>query len=130
MIEETFGEYAFEFEPSGAGATLGTLTVSKGGSEEYFAARIDLAGTQSRGKWANEAAEMYEDTYGDTKGLKRALNELYLYVQEQAQIAEGKKAEKEVEKSEASEAGVPDEDIDELIGTPGVLDRYVDSVAE
>jgi len=126
-----YGGLVFEFVSKESG-TKGDLEVVRASSEDVFGAQVDLASAPSRTRWAVEANELYPETFADVLELKRALNELHVRVKEQESIAEAKASEPEENDDESvAEEDAPDEtDVEALIGTPGVLDRYVEDMAE
>ncbi len=110
----------FEFSPNGS-PFEGLLVVTW--PDGTFGATVDLTKLRSRAMWAGGMSELYE---ADVARLKRALNELCtLRTEEVAAAAEGKETT-----ADAPDAPpVADEWIAELVGYPGVLDRYVEDAA-
>ncbi len=111
---------AFEFTPNGS-PFEGLLMVSW--PEGTFSSGLNLTKLRSRAMWAKEMAELYGE---DVARLKRALNELCtLRTEEVAAASEGSEAPEE----EPDASPVADDEVDELVGRPSVLDRYVEDVA-
>jgi hypothetical protein len=110
----------FEFTPNGSpfeGVLVAALP------EGTFSSHVNLHKLGSRAIWAKEMTELYGS---DVALLKRALNELCtLRTEEVAAAAE------EAETAEEVQAVPPisDEQIEELVGLIGVLDRYVEDAA-
>ena len=112
----------FEFVPNGS-PFKGMLTVllPKGA----FSSDVDLSKLRSRSAWAGEASELYG---ADTVSLKRALNEFCTLRTEEVAAAEAT-AEEEAAGTPGEDEAVEDERINELVGSPGVLDRYAEDAA-
>jgi len=130
VLEHESGEYAFEFIPSSSNVGLkGELTTIKG--DARVDAEIDLRKPAKQGEYLDYARELFPEEFEDQLGLKRALNELAGIVKDEVRIAEAKKAEEGVEdRDEESDDTVDENDIEELLGTPEVLDRYVEAMAD
>jgi hypothetical protein len=114
----------FEFTPKGSpfkGLLAATLT-----EDDAFSADVNLSNIRSRGAWAAEASGLYG---ADIPRLKRALNELSTLRAEEVAAAEAK-AEEEATGTPDEDEAVEDERVDELVGSPGVLGRYVEQAAE
>jgi hypothetical protein len=110
----------FEFKPDGS-PFEGLLMVTI--SEDTFSSDVNLTKLGSRAIWAKEMSELYGT---DVARLKRALNELCtLRAEEVAASAEGE----ETAEAEPDVSPVADEQVDELVGSPGVLGRYVEDAA-
>ena len=130
VLEHESGEYAFEFIPSSSNVGLkGELTTIKG--DARVDAEIDLRKPAKQGEYLDYARELFPEEFEDQLGLKRALNELAGIVKDEVRIAEAKKAGEGVEdRDEESDDTVDENDIEELLGTPEVLDRYVEAMAD
>lgn len=121
------GGFQFEFTPQG-GTHLGNL-VTRPPEMAPYAAEVNLSKIRSRAEYASDAA----DTWGLEKDselprdLKAALNALCVKRSEEVEAA----SEAEQEESEESSApiSVSEEKANELIGTPGVLQRLVEAAA-
>jgi hypothetical protein len=112
-------ELKFEFIRHGS-AFEGVLMLST--PEGTFSSLVNLTKLGSRAAWAKEMAELYG---ADVTRLKRALNEVCTLRTEEVVAAQG------VESVEDG-PGVPpatDEQVEELVGRPGVLGRYVEDAA-
>jgi hypothetical protein len=130
-IEYECGEFIFEFTPEGA-YTKGSLTVTTKEPEETFVLKTELTSQKSRQTFVNEARALYPGAFSDELELRRALNDFAVYIQDQQCIAQAK-AEEDAEAD--TDSNEDDADVDEsaaetLISTPGVLDRYVEAMAE
>ena len=111
----------FEFTPNGS--PIEGLLMILPSEGRPFSSHVNLNKLGSRAAWAREAAELYGM---DGAQLKRALNELCtLRTDEVAAATE------ETETVEEGQATPPvlDEQIVELVGRSGVLDRYVEDAA-
>ena len=107
-----------EFAPNGS-PFKGLLTVVL--PEGTFTSDVELAKLRSRGAWDGEASELYG---ADAARLKRALNEICtLRAEEVAAVEEGAAEEA------ADAPPVADEAVGELVGRPGVLERYAEDAA-
>jgi hypothetical protein len=110
---------AFEFTPNGS-PFEGLLMVTC--SESTFSSHVNLTKLGSRAIWAKEVSELYG---ADIARLKRALNELCTLRTEEVVAAEGARGA-----DEPTTTPVTGEQVDELVGRPGVLGRYVEDAAE
>lgn len=104
----------FEFTPNGS-PFKGLLSAALS-EDDAFSADVNLSSIRSRGTWASEASELYDI---EASRLKRALNELSTL-----------RAEEETTATSGEDEAVEDERVDELVGVPGVLNRYVEQAAE
>lgn len=112
----------FEFTPNGS-PFEGLLLITT--PEATFSAAVNLTKLRSRAAWAKGMS----DDYGtDVARLKRALNEICTLRTEE--VAAAAKAEEEATETPEEDEAVEDERVDELVGVPGVLDRYVEQAAE
>ena len=121
-IEKFEGE--FEFSPNGT-PMIGVLSVTL--KEQTFSSMVKLLQLGSRAKWAEEAAALYPKTF-DAPALKRALNELHILRTEEVEAATN--ADAVVDEGPSEDEEVDDEAAEKLISEPGVLDRYVEDMAE
>jgi hypothetical protein len=115
---ETEGFY-FEFSPNG-NPYVGTLRANDKNDRGPYAVEINLEKSKSRKDYAADAAELYGMDQND---LKRALNEVFTLRQEEVLAA----AQME-EREKASEEPITEE-VEALVASPGVLNRYVEAVA-
>jgi len=127
--EYAFGEFTFEFESKkGLRGHLRASTES-----ETLSADIDLGSQKSRRGFVEEANELYEAEFPEF-ALRRALNELTTAVGEDVAAAKAAADEAESDHDGGTDAAagpeVTEEEISSLIGQPGVLNRYVEAMAE
>ena len=109
----------FEFTPNGS-PFAGLLAATT--EEATFSADVNLTKLRSRAAWAKSMAEDYE---ADIGRLKRALNEICTLRSEEVANAETfTDAGQEPEKNDVSP-----EEMDDLVGRPGVLGRLVEDAA-
>jgi len=120
----TVDGFTFEFTPNGS-PFKGLLSAALS-EDDTFSADVNLSNIRSRGAWAAEASDLYGE---DAPRLKRALNELSTLRAEEVAAAEAKVEEEATGTPDGDEA-VEDERVDELVGVPGVLNRYVEQAAE
>jgi hypothetical protein len=129
VIEYKAGGFEFEFAPSANVPTKGDLTTFVG--DARVDAEIDLKKPAKLSDYIAYARELYPEVFEDELSLKRALNELCGHVKDAVRIAEAKKAEEaDEDQNEEQDTIVDDGAIEELLGKPGVLDRYVEAMAE
>ena len=131
VIEYKAGDFEFEFYPSKGTHTKGELTTFMGDARVDL--EIDLKKPDKQVSYIAYAREVYPEVFQNELGLKRALNELCGHVKDKVRIAEAKKAEEESDDEELAGDDhdvVDDHDVEELLWVPGVLNRYVESMAE
>ena len=116
------GGFDFEFVPDG-GPFEGRL-VTRFPEVPPYVANINLSSTRSRNTYAREAAEYCGV---DESGLKAALIGVCALRSEEVDAAQ--EAEQAEPDPEEALPEVSQEDIDERVGHPGVLDRYVEAAA-
>lgn len=115
------GDFRFEFEPEGS-PYKGLLHVQYPELEPYTS-KVDLGSSRSRNIFVNDAHDTCGMNVGD---LKTALNSLCNRRNEEVSAA--KASEKESEE-ECEDPEVPKEEIDQRVGKPGVLERFVEDAA-
>lgn len=115
---------AFEFTPNGS-PFEGLLMVTT--QETTFSATVNLTKLRSRASWAKG---MSEDYGADVGRLKRALNEICTLRTEEVANAERAASEADTaEEAEPEKIEVAQEEINSLVGQPGILDRLVEDAA-
>ena len=116
------GGFRFEFVPQG-GPYQGDLMTMLPEMPPY-AGDINFAKKRSRAEHANDVTETQAVEKGAelTKELKKALNTLYIRLKEEVA------AEREAD-AEETHPEVGQEEIDELVGDSGVLDRFAECAA-
>jgi hypothetical protein len=125
MIKYQYKQMHFEFERDGA-PTKGIVKVTAG--ETTYVGKVDLTLPTSRTKFTAQARELYPEAFQDDLTLPRALNELGVHITDEESIRKAKEAEVVVDEGDVTPE-VDDEKADELVSTPGVLERYVEAMA-
>ena len=123
-------EGGFEFCPNGK-PLKGDLRVIApvDEDEQVFSAEVTLSNLKSRDDYAGVASALYPDAFDKTT-LMRALNELANAISEEAEAAAAAaREEEEKDVGEAVEDEVDDNEAESLINRPGVLNRYVEAMA-
>jgi hypothetical protein len=124
-IEYETAGIVFEFTP--VAGTKGVLVAVAG--NETITDKVDLASARSRTSFVGEAYKLYPDAFELTElDFRRALNDLATHVDEECKIRMAKVDEGGFDEDDEY-AGVDDE-AEALIEAPGVLDRYVEAMAE
>lgn len=113
--------FTFGFAPSGS-PFEGHLSV--GAKNQSFTSALKLDKLGSRARWAKEAAELYPKAFNEAS-LKRALNEVMN--RRVIEVDEAKSAEAE---AAPVENPVNEEEARQLVEATGVLDRFVESMAQ
>ena len=127
------GEFEFRFTPDGD-THQGTLITRHPDMQHPYEAEVHLRKVRSRNEYVKDAAETLalENESEAVRSFKAALNELSVRLTED-EAAEEAAAEEEEQPSEpdCSEAPpeVAEEEIEERVGRPGVLDRYAEDAA-
>jgi hypothetical protein len=126
VIEYETGGIEFEFTP-GKG-TAGELTATL--NDETVVAKVDIASARGRSTFVREALELYPDAFTLSElEFRRALADLAVYVTEEFKIRAAK-AEEGEEDAVDDAVEVDDEAAEALIAAPGVLERYVETMAQ
>jgi hypothetical protein len=124
MIRYEYEDMLFEFERDGA-PTVGTVKVTVG--ETTYVGKVDLIAPNSRSTYTRQARALYPEAFTDDLTLPRALNELGVHVDDEERIRKAKEDEAVVDENDVTD--VDDEKAEELVSTPGVLNRYVEAMA-
>jgi hypothetical protein len=114
--------YYLEFSPNGSPYT-GTLRTTDGTGSGPYEAEVNLQKAGSRERYAKKAAELYGM---NGVSLERALNEVCTRRSEEVAAA----GQDEGGAEQAPESEVAPEEAEALLGSPGVLSRYVEDVAK
>ena len=128
-IEYEAHSLLFEFTP--AKGTKGDLAATAG--EETVIGKLDLNNPSQRTTFIKECYQLYPDAFTLTElDFRRALNDLATHVDEEFKIRTAKAEEEDDLQvhEEDDEIEVDDEKVEALIKEPGVLDRYVEAMAE
>jgi hypothetical protein len=128
-FEYDLGTLALEFSPDGE-PSRGRLTVlnTAVGDDQTFGARVDLDSVKSVSSFLKEAQALFPEAFPeDDLTLRRAMNELGIRVADDARVREAKAEEGEADEENA---GVDTEEAEKLIADEGVLERYVEDMAQ
>jgi hypothetical protein len=127
VYEYVLGNLTLEFELDGS-PSRGHLNVFNTvvGEEQTYGARVDIASSKAMAGYVKEAQALYPEAFPkDDLTLRKAINELGVHVKDDDRARKAKAEEEDEEES----VDVNDEDIDELIGVPGVLERIIEDMA-
>ncbi len=113
-------DFEFEFEPEGSQYT--GLLITRFPELQPYPSNVDLGRSRSRNVYAKEAHEICGMNIDD---LKAALISLFAKRTEDVAAAKNSKNSEE----DKQEEEVPEEDINQRVGEPGVLDRFVNDAA-
>jgi len=95
--------------------------------ETTYVGKVDLIAPNSRSTYTRQARALYPEAFTDDLTLPRALNELGVHVDDEERIRKAKEDEAVVDENDVTD--VDDEKAEELVSTPGVLNRYVEAMA-
>src|SRR5215212_409217 len=115
-------DFCLEFSPNGSPYT-GTLRTTDEAQSGPYEAEVNLQKAGSRERYAKKAAELYGM---EAVRLERALNEVCTRRSEEVAAA----AQTESDGEQEPESGVAPEEAEALLGSSGVLGRYVEDVAK
>jgi hypothetical protein len=113
--------FYFEFSPNGS-PFVGTLRATDGAQSGPYEAEVSLHKAGSIERYAKKAADLYGM---DGTRLERALNEVCTRRSEEVAAVQT-----ESDAEQEPESGVDPEEVEALLSSPGVLNRYVEDVAK